>query len=96
MLKINKEIEEISKEVKERRYEMSIFGFIVVSVLMIIFHYLIIKFEIKSNPDLFYALYCSDIDCILRKYDKKRCKKILQDKLKEFNIEFIDKDDVVS
>lgn len=96
MLKINKEIEEISKEVKERRYEMSIFGFIVVSVLMIIFHYLIIMFEIKSNPDLFYALYCSDIDCILRKYDKKRCKKILQDKLKEFNIEFIDKDDVVS
>lgn len=75
---------------------MSIFGFIVVSVLMLIFHYLIIKFEIKSNPDLFYALYYSDIDRILIKYDKKRCKKIFKDELKEFNIEFIDKDDVVS
>lgn len=75
---------------------MSIFGILVVSVLMFIFHYLTIKFEIKLNPDLFYALYCSDIDCILRKYDKKRCKKILKDKLKEFNIEFIDKDDDVS
>ena len=75
---------------------MSIFNFIVGLVLMCLIVYLIIKFEIKINPDLFYALYCSDIDCILRKYDKKRCKKILKDKLKEFNIEFIDKDDDVS
>ena len=75
---------------------MSIFGFIVVSVLMFISHYLIIKLEIKLNPNLFYALYCSDIDLILRKYDRKRCKKILKDKLNEFNIEFIDKDDDVS
>lgn len=73
---------------------MSIFGFIVVSVLMLISHYLIIKLEIKLNPNLFYALYYSDIDRILRKYDKKRCKKILKDELKEFNIEFIDKDGV--
>ena len=73
---------------------MSIFGFIVVSVLMFISHYLIIKLEIKLNPNLFYALYYSDIDRILRKYDKKRCKKILKDELKVFNIEFIDKDGV--
>lgn len=70
---------------------MSIFNFIIVSVLILISHYLIIKFEIKSNPDLFYALYYSDINRILTKYDKKRCKKIFKDELKEFNIEFIDK-----
>ena len=70
---------------------MSIFGFIFVSVLMFIFNYLIIKFEIKLNPDLFYALYYSDINRILIKYDKKRCKKIFKEELKKFNIEFIDK-----
>ena len=74
---------------------MSIFNFIIAFVILFLMNCLIIKFEIKINPDLFYALYYSEIDRILRKYHKKRCKKIFKDKLKEFNIEFIDKDDEV-
>lgn len=75
---------------------MGIFNFIVGLVISFLMNPFIIKFVIKINPVLFYALYRYDIDCIFRKYDKKRCKMILKDELKEFNIEFIDKDDDIS
>lgn len=77
---------------------MSIFNFIVGLVIFAVLYlikYLIIKFEIKINPDLFYALYRSDIDRILIKYDRKRYNKILNEELKKFNNAFIDKDDDV-
>lgn len=77
---------------------MSILNFIVGLVIFAVLYlikYLIIKFEIKINPDLFYALYRSDIDRILIKYDRKRYNKILNEELKKFNNAFIDKDDDV-
>ena len=71
-----------------------------VMLLLFLIDYLIqiiiIKFEIKYNPDLFYTLYYSEINRILMNNDKKKCKKILKGLLKKYEMEFVDYDKKIS
>lgn len=40
-------------------------------ILWIPIEYLMIKFEVKNNKELFYALHKKDIERCLKKYDKE-------------------------
>lgn len=68
-------------------------NFLVMLLLFLINYFIqiiVIKFEIKFNPDLFYSLYYSDINRILMNNDKKKCKKILKSLLKKYGMDFVD------
>ena len=74
---------------------MSIFSFIIAFVILFLVECLIIKFEIKFNPDLFYSLYRDYIIYVLYHDDKKRCKDILIHELEMCGLKFVDKEDGV-
>lgn len=50
---------------------MQIWQFILFTILWIPIEYLCIRFEVKYNKELFYALHKKDIERCLKKYDKK-------------------------
>ena len=54
---------------------MYIWQFIIFIILWFPIQYLCVHFEVKQNPDLFYALNKKDIIKTLNKLDKKNQKK---------------------